>query len=374
MRTGCGSCSASLIVSLTMVALLLAAPALAQDCPELVGSLLGGYPEELAVSGGYAYAADGASVPRLRVIDVSTPSAPVEVGVADAGLGWGVAVSDGYAYMVGGEIERGSLAVFDVSVPSAPFLVSPVYRMPPYPYDVAVSGHFAYVAVSWEWPGSYLWGLDVISVFTPAAPVEVGFLETPGRAYGVAIADGYAFLACGGYWPEYEDSLRVVDVFTPAAPVEVGFLETPGPAYGVTIADGYAFLACGGYWPEYEGCLRVVDVSTPALPFEVGFLATPTYAWDVAVSRGYAYVAVGDRYSGAGGLQVIDVSTPSAPVEVGSYETGGEFYEFAGGVAVSDGYVFLAAPGAGLYVFRECAMFSDGFESGNTSAWTVTVP
>jgi hypothetical protein len=66
---------------------------------------------------------------------------------------------------------------------------------------------------------------------------------------------------------------------------------------------------------------------------------------------------------------VIDVSTPSAPVEVGF----ADMPSSARGVAVVGGYVYVAADYA-LAVFRKCPLFSDGFESGDTSAWSTTVP
>jgi hypothetical protein len=55
---------------------------------------------------------------------------------------------------------------------------------------------------------------------------------------------------------------------------------------------------------------------------------------------------------------------------VGFYDSLGERL----GVAVSDGYVFLTTDADGLYVFRGCGVFVDGFESGDTSAWSMTVP
>ena len=126
------------------------------------------------------------------------------------------------------------------------------------------------------------------------------------------------------------------------------------------MSGGHAYVAG-------EVDLRVIDVSESTAPVEVGFLDTPTSAWDVAVSDGYAYVVVAE------GLYVIDVSTPSAPVEAG-YRDAGQADEPAGGIAVSDGYVFLAN-GGGLFIFRECGpLFTDGFESGDTSAWSATVP
>jgi hypothetical protein len=83
------------------------------------------------------------------------------------------------------------------------------------------------------------------------------------------------------------------------------------------------------------------------------------------VSGGYAHVA--DAYS----LRAIDVRTPSAPVEVGFVDTPGDAF----GVAVSGGYGYIADAGAGLVTFRNCSLlFADRFESGDTSAWSVTVP
>jgi hypothetical protein len=59
-------------------------------------------------------------------------------------------------------------------------------------------------------------------------------------------------------------------------------------------------------------------------------------------------------------------------VELGYFITAGG----ARAAAVADGYVYLASGAAGLYVFRECShgVFADGFESGDTSAWSTVVP
>jgi hypothetical protein len=132
----------------------------------------------------------------------------------------------------------------------------------------------------------------------------------------------------------------------------------------VAVLGGYAYLAD-------DFGLRVIDVSSPSAPMEVGFIPTPSFfAWGVAVSNGHVYIAGGDEFGPEGGLLVVDVSTPSAPVEVGFYETVNDRFD----VSVSGGYVFLTTDVDGLYVFRECGVFVDGFESGDTSAWSVTMP
>jgi len=86
------------------------------------------------VSGNYAYVAG----PGLRVIDVSTPSAPVEVGSIGTPEATGVAVVGGYAYVVGD-----GLRVIDVSTPSAPTYAGSVDAAG---LAVAAEGGYAYVA------------------------------------------------------------------------------------------------------------------------------------------------------------------------------------------------------------------------------------
>jgi hypothetical protein len=43
-------------------------------------------------------------------------------------------------------------------------------------------------------------------------------------------------------------------------------------------------------------------------------------------------------------------------------------------VVAATGYVYVAGGDSGLAIFRECGVFIDSFESGDTSAWSSTVP
>jgi hypothetical protein len=145
-----------------------------------------GYPQDplgVAVVGGYAYIAAGA----LRVVDVSTPANPTEVGFCDTLIGddRDVAVAEGYAYVA--EWYPG-LRVVDVSTPANPTQVG-LYDIPGYALCVAVAGGYAYVGTE---PG-----LRVLDVSTPANSTEVGFYNTPGHGSGVAVAGGYAYVADG---------------------------------------------------------------------------------------------------------------------------------------------------------------------------------
>ncbi|HOC42782.1 MAG TPA: hypothetical protein PKJ99_07145 [Thermoanaerobaculales bacterium] len=259
---------------------------------------------DVAVSGSYAYVADNDSV--LRVIDVSTPSAPVEVGSKHfTGDARSVAVSGSYAYVAA---FRGGLWVIDVSTPSAPRLVGWV-DIPGTAESVAVSGSYAYVTDRNS--------LRIIEVSTPTAPVEVGFLDMPGSdASSVVVSGGYAYVT-----DRY--TLRVIDVSTPSAPVEVGFLYMGRRALSIAASGSHAYVA------DYDGVL-VINISVPSLPLVVGYVDVPQAA-DVAAEAGYAYVVNDDT-----GLRVIDASTPSAPRQVGSLDM-----PFAFAVAASGNYAYV---------------------------------
>jgi hypothetical protein len=213
------------------------------------------------VVGNFAYVAalwDG-----LRVIDVSDPQHPVEVGHCPAGVAWGVAVVGGLAY------------VADVDS-----------------------------------------GLRVIDVSTPASPHEVGSCAAPGPGdfLRVAVAGDYAYVADDG-WPYPWDSgyVRVIDVSNPAEPVLAASWRTQHECLGVALSGSSLYAA------TTERGLRVLDVASPEHPAEIGHYRVgglyPFSANDVAVSGGLAYAV-----DGVWGLRIIEflgagVEEPeSAPV------------------------------------------------------------
>jgi len=235
----------------------------------------------------------------------------------------------GYAYVADGE--DGGLRVVDVSDPANPTEVG-FYDTPGYAYGVAVAGGYAYVADGEDG------GLRVVDVSDPTNPAEVGFCDTleNDSARDVAVVGEYAYVVGHRHFLFFDSGwLLVADISNPASPIEAGFYETPEIANGVAVAGGYAFVANG------DVGLLVVDVSNPANPTEVGFYDTPGSAQGVAVAEGYAYVA-----DERGGLQVVDVSTPSNPTQVGFYDTPWSAY----GVAVTGDYAYVADGYSGLRV------------------------
>lgn len=316
--SGQGSDASQRLTQLTAVCELDTAPSLSEigayDTP--------GGAEDVAVSGNYAYVADGWM--GLRVIDISNPANPQEVGAfaaLDYDSAYGVAVSGNYAYIA---FEKG-LRIVDISDPTKPQekgAYDPQLGYWDMFHDVAIAGDYAYVADS----GS---GLRIIDIANPAAPQQVGVYDTPGQPYGVALSGNYAYVA------DSLAGLQVIDISTPSNPQPVGAYDTQQYAEGVAVAGDYAYVA------DYHDGLRIIDISNPADPQEVGAYDTPGYAVDVAVLGSYVYVADRD-----GGLRIIDVFNPVAPQETESYQSPGIVY----GVAASQGYVYVADWYTGLRV------------------------
>ena len=311
------------------------------------------YVADVFVSGDLAYVAAYES--GLQIVDVSDPTAPVEVGslvsprvpvVSRAedflDTARGVFVSGGLAFVA---FTYSGLQIVDVSDPTAPVevgsLVSPRVPVVSRAEDfldtargVFVSGGLAFVAFTYS-------GLQIVDVSDPTAPVEVGSLVSPrvpvvsraedflDTARGVFVSGGLAFVAFT------YSGLQIVDVSDPTAPVEVGSLDASDLTLDVFVSGDLAYVAA------YESGLQIVDVSDPTAPVEVGALDTPDSALDVFVSGGLAFVA-DDR----GDLRIVDVSNPRAPVEVGAWDSTGRI----SGVFVSGGLAFVASGHDGLRI------------------------
>lgn len=248
----------------------------------------------VAVSGHIAYLVEKGK--GLRVLDLSKPASPVEVGhLARANI-WDVAVADGYAYLAA---DKAGLRVIDVSDPTAPTEVSYFNRAG---RSIYVANGYAYVS-NWE-------VLHIVDISDPMAPIRVS--RTTGLdASDVAVTDDYVYIA--NHWA----GLVVLDISNPAAPKRDHY-------YGVVYAQSVAVVGNYLYLVDWEG-LQVLDVSAvPTAPSKVGFVSTRWQGLTVAVEGNIAVVTQGeDGPAGSiwGALGIVDVSEPTQPMVVGSYET-----------------------------------------------------
>ncbi len=264
------SAHAAALLAATLFTCAFAIPVIAQECPNLANFMERPYEPaySVAVADGYAYttqhcdqhSGDGV----FRVIDVRTPSEPVEAGTLEMCAG-NVVVSGRHAY-----VNRGD----------------PVY--------------------------DGVMDVRVIDVSDPTSPSEVGVLSGVGRI--ATVSDGYA------YTIEPDVGLWVIEITDPTSPIEVGFLETH-QGYVLSdleVSDHYAYVTSGN--STESGFLEVIDVSSPSAPFQVGIVqlgvvqGTECSFGHVEVSGNYAYLMYHCHFIyGPRGMIVVDVSDPSSP-------------------------------------------------------------
>ena len=200
------------------------------------------------VVGNYAYIGKKEA---MDILDISNPDFPVCVGqILVPSEVYDVCVENNYAYLAA---DNAGLRIIDVSDPALPSEVG-FYEMGSFSSakGVFISGNYAYVA-------AFLGGLRIIDISDPASPIEVGFYDTKNFAKGIYVVGNYAYVA------DNADGLRIIDVSDPASPQEVGFYDTDGWAKDVFVLGDYAYVA------DNRNGLRIMDISNPASPQEVGF-------------------------------------------------------------------------------------------------------
>jgi hypothetical protein len=185
---------------------------------DLPPSLQGRAFNDMHVDGGKAFlAAWGYG---LFIADVSTPTAPKELGREVFPAAHTVSVADGYAWL-GKNTNGTELGIVDVRNLEDPDLIA-VYSLPYTPAQVEARPGFLYIA-SYPLPGSTEpAGLRIIDTRDPFGLFEASvYNDECTSAFGVAFADDepIAFLACS-------NGLHILDVSNPALPpVRLAFVQ-----------------------------------------------------------------------------------------------------------------------------------------------------
>ncbi|TRU22914.1 MAG: hypothetical protein EWV81_17410 [Microcystis aeruginosa Ma_SC_T_19800800_S464] len=287
--------------------------------PALVASYQGlRNARDVRVIGNYAYLADFSSTTAdLKIVNISTPAAPVLVGQSNAtNVISDVDFSNGYVYAADG---TSGLRVIDVSNPSSPNLKS-TYNSPGDAQDVKIVGNYAYVADGKS-------GLQIVNISNPNSPVIQGNAPAPddvtgvkGSVSGVDIVGNYAYIISYLRQSGFGE-LQIFNISNPNSPVKLGestfSISTQDILYSVQVAGNYAYVATGS-----RG-LKIIDISNPISPTLKGeyFGSRSASAEDVQVVGNYAYVAYG-----VAGLDIIDISNPSSPILAASYAPVTEAY------------------------------------------------
>lgn len=301
--------------------------------PFIVGSYNhGAYTIDVAISNNYAYVSKGSE---LKVLDISNLNKLNLIGhCATPDVARGLAVLGNYVYIADSD---SGLRIIDISNPYAPQQIGSYIAQNYFMVDVIVDCSFAYIAV-----GSH--GLLILDVSDPRNPIFVNSYTPPG-GYSNSIKvykNGlFVYLLCdpGG--------LKIIDVSNPYAPYQIGtFYPEGGINGGIGIRGNFAFLA--GV-ESVNGSFCSLDIDDPSSPMPLDFLL------DYWVNHGDLKL-LGNRHAIVGTpngpIFVADVQDPFNLRWAGYYQwehsgSAGPSYQ----IDLKDNYIFVATD-CGLQIFE----------------------
>ncbi|MBM3314336.1 hypothetical protein FJY71_00645, partial [candidate division WOR-3 bacterium] len=271
---------------------------------------------DIWLDGARAYVADFAA--GLRVLDVSDPTTPRELGGIDSV--WTdcetVVAADSFAFVSWPQPPLFRTVL--VSDPAHPAFVGGL-NPETNPKDMVLRDTLLYLAGRLRF--------KVINVARPRSPVLVGSCNAGDlNEAGLCLRDTLAY---------FVGPFSGLQVFSIADPTGPRLITTLGGlrAWGCDVVD--TLLYVGGF----DNYLRIWSVADLAHAYELGSAPVPGSGADVKVRGRYAYVATAD-------LAVVDVLNPRAPVFVGTTEMPYEVWA----IEFDSTHVYAACSGGGVAI------------------------
>jgi hypothetical protein len=248
--------------------------------------------EDVCVDGSRAYVADDAA--GLRILDVSVPELPREVGGLDtsgqAPLMTTAVAKDSFAYVdYATAMNRRFFRTVDVSDPANPHIVGGCNMFNP-PEDMVLRDSFVYCAEAYHF--------EVVDVARPRQPVLVGGCVLQNDIVDLWLKDTLAYVSS---YPSY-----IINVVNSANPFIVGNISSGTNGIAV-VRDTYAVAT-----PGFDSIV-VYNVSIPSAPYQIVSLT---------LSGGHQYVddveLIDDTIAAIGGdyVHLVNVRDPLHPQEI----------------------------------------------------------
>jgi hypothetical protein len=213
--------------------------------------------------------------------------------------------------------------------------------------DVALAGHFAYVAIGEG-------GLLVLDVADPAKPVRIGEYSPPGRTELVRVAGSRAYLGTsvhmgGGCEMEgWRGQLIILDVSDPTRPIQLGSYMTGSGITSLFVEGDRVYLGDNGN--HAEASLHILDVSNPARPLRlaVDHARGPTALWvgSNAVYEGSWSSLSVLNVSAQGSINVVADSETNVGMTIRGIQAIGHWVYVASGDGGNGGYLDIFETGS----------------------------
>lgn len=232
------------------------------------------------VAGNYAYVVGEDDAKEFIVIDVSNPSAPIEIvslnlsGNADALT---VFYWDGYAYIGRADGAPQEFLILNVSNPLSPFVVSGLSGIGGEINDIYVFNNRAYLGTEDDDRG-----MIVINVSNPASPSVMGSIDVGDHAYGIYLNNENKTLT------GEKTKFYIVNASSPSNMTILGSASIGNKTRDIVSAGSLAFLATENPNAEFQ----VYDISNPASPSLWSSFNFPQMATGIDYEDNIVYVSV----------------------------------------------------------------------------------
>jgi hypothetical protein len=307
-----------------------------QPAYKIVATLpnLGDFGESMDRQGNYLFMARNNV---MRIVDISTPTAPTLVGSLghQGAAGIDVKVKGNYAYYV--FTDSTTFDVIDVTTKSAPVVVASI-TLPSGAGAIAISGNYAYVIFG-VLSGSNTF--RTIDITTPTSPTIVQ------QSTQVVLFNFPTSIVCVstfcvvGHENTASNSIKILDISTPTNVTDVSGVQaarmTSEPrGYNLTSDNRYAIA---GSWFETTG-IMVVDLVDKTEPLLVGNRSNPNPTWSTAVWSHYAANGMTDNYIPGDNLRIWDIQQPTEPRAVSTESV--RIFTAINDIEVVGNYMFLS--------------------------------
>jgi len=256
-------------------------------------------PQNVKVSGGYAYVADGKS--GLKIINVKNPLNPVLEGFFDLSSHClrNIHIKEKYAYIS----KKNKLIVVDMHSSSKPFIETEVDVLGS-SLELYHSDKFIYILYQKD----EKYGLQIIDISVPSKPITKGKIDIFYNSGRIYVSSRFIHIR---FWKANDvDMLQTIDITDHEKPILKELIDIPANAKILFISGAYIYL---GMWGDNKYKLHLIDTENSSKPILIDNGKKTLYGETFYISGRYAY-HLSDRDQ----FQVIDIKNPLKPIFKGS--------------------------------------------------------
>ena len=267
----------------------------------------------VCVDKGYAYVTNNDGV---VIFNVQLPERPRKIGVISTGVTFGICVENDLAYVLG----RHGLVIADVSEPANPKKLQE-YVIEEYKQRVQVEDNYVYIASDS--------GLEILEASESGKITAIAQFGD-GRARGIDVCDGIAYLAVP------DNGVEVIDVTNPARPQKITTVDGTKGACDVHVHDEYLYVA------RHEAGIAILNISDKRSPKLVGSFRNDNGGEVKGVWGDGRYLFIVSNR-----VEMFNVSEPTNPYEIGEYSKRGGH-----DLCVDGKFVYIASGREGLLILQ----------------------